>query len=254
MQIQNGPFWAKSLPFLHQLSFCVSEGKKNFLNIKIMVVGMPTKGFLLFQLILSGISQILIISPMEDVVSTKIAVIRNSDSILVLVPACGHGTDGWQQGARGRGIAAAPAQPHPSLMSYTHTQSCASKTKRRWWVPLAPRGGWFGVSQVLLSRVKLARLGSLALGPGINPAHSGSVSWGKMGKLMWVSWTHHRVSREMPLSFHILDWTWTSATALHGTCSRDKLKILWQWVKEKPQSFILSKTRGRNPGERCLIL
>lgn len=84
---------------------------------------MPTKGFMLFQLILSGISQILIISPMEDVVSTKLAVIKNSDSVLVLVPACGHGTDGWQQGARGRAIAAVPTRPHP--------QSCSSKTQRR---------------------------------------------------------------------------------------------------------------------------
>lgn len=82
---------------------------------------MPTKREkLLFQLILSGISQILIISPMEDVVSTKIAVIKNSDSELVLVPACGRGMDGWQQGARGRATVAAPAWPHPSLMSYTH--------------------------------------------------------------------------------------------------------------------------------------
>lgn len=71
---------------------------------------MPTKREkLLFQLILSGISQILIISPMEDVVSTKIAVIKNSDSELVLVPACGRGMDGWQQGARGRATVAAPA-------------------------------------------------------------------------------------------------------------------------------------------------
>lgn len=28
MQIQNGLFWAKAVLFLHQLSFCVSEGKK----------------------------------------------------------------------------------------------------------------------------------------------------------------------------------------------------------------------------------
>lgn len=82
---------------------------------------MPTKRFMLFQLNLSGISQILIISPTEDVVSTKIAVIKNSDSILVLIPSCGHGMDGWQQGVRGTAIAAAPTWPHPSLMSYTHT-------------------------------------------------------------------------------------------------------------------------------------
>lgn len=82
---------------------------------------MPAKRFMLFQLIPSGISQILIICAMEDAVSSKIAVIRNSDSVLVLVPACGRGTDGWQQGARGRAMAAASAWPHPSLLSCVHT-------------------------------------------------------------------------------------------------------------------------------------
>lgn len=120
---------------------------------------MPTKRKknLLFQLILSGISQILIISPTEDVVSTEMAVIKNSDSVLVLVPACGHGTDGWQQGARGRAT-----WPHPSLMSCPHTGlliqntervMSASGTKRCWvWGLPGPvelgqtgRGGEFGL-------------------------------------------------------------------------------------------------------------
>lgn len=148
---------------------------------------MPTKRFMLFQLILSGISQILIISPLEDVVSTKIAVIKNSDSILVLIPACGHGMDEWQQGVWGRAIAAAPTWPHPSLMSYMHTGLFIWNTEE----VMSPSGTKrFGVSQALLNRVKQAEEGSLAWGSGINPAHCRSVSLGKMEKLMWVSWTH----------------------------------------------------------------
>lgn len=60
MQIQNGPFWSKAVVLMHRLSLGVSE-RKRLLKHQNRGVGMPTKRFLLFQLILFGISQILTI-------------------------------------------------------------------------------------------------------------------------------------------------------------------------------------------------
>lgn len=57
---------------------------------------------------------------MEAVAATKIAVIKKSDSGLVLVPVCGHGTAGRQQGAQGRAVRSSGL--HTPIVHELHAQ------------------------------------------------------------------------------------------------------------------------------------
>lgn len=196
---------------------------------------MPTKRFMLFQLILSGISQILIISPVEDVVSTKIALIKNSDSILVLLPACGHGTDRWQQRARGRAIAAAPAWPHPLLMSCMHTGLFIQNTEE----VMSPSGT---TRQLVWGSPRLSRQGrgvwlgdqaSILLTVGLSPL----AKWGN-----WCGCRGHITGCLKKCHCHSTFWTGLEdlQQLCMGLASRDKLKILWQlrkWWRSRSQSF-----------------